>query len=151
MRPYKAVNLDFEARVPVPFSIFPSSYRETDKKESVTTSNHEEVEIQLPQHHRHGREGTQVSSYSAASADPRPRKEKRYSTEEEVFIVREEREDDRYRRPGVRREEYYREELKEQQPRYYPIPTCFLLCSSSTILLSAPGQINTAQTAWDFS
>lgn len=127
MRPYKAVKLDFEARVPIPFSIFPSSYRDAEQKESITTT-HEEVQIELPHHHRPGREGSQYSSHSAASADLPPRREHRYS-EEEVRIVRE-REEDRYRRPGVRREEFYREELKEQQPRYCPIPICFC-CSLS--------------------
>ncbi|KAG8166395.1 hypothetical protein KVR01_002084 [Diaporthe batatas] len=111
-------NLDFEARVPVPFSIFPSSYRDDDKKESgktsTSTTTHEELSLHLP-HHKPGREGSQVSSsYSAAAADLPPRREHTRYSEEEVFVTREE---DRYRRPGVHREEYYREELKEQQPR----------------------------------
>ncbi|ROV93839.1 hypothetical protein VMCG_08807 [Cytospora schulzeri] len=96
--------------------IFPSSYRDgkKDQGSSTTTKTHEELQLQLS-HHKAGREGSQYSSYSA-SADLPPRKEQqhpqRYS-EEEVRITREE---DRYRRPGARREEYYREELKEQQP-----------------------------------
>ncbi|KAI7779637.1 woronin body major protein [Diaporthe eres] len=110
--------MDFEARVPVPFSIFPSSYRDDDKKESgktsTSTTTHEELNLHLP-HHKPGREGSQVSSsYSAAAADLPPRREQHRYSEEEVFVTREE---DRYRRPGVHREEYYREELKEQQPR----------------------------------
>ncbi|KAK1764067.1 hypothetical protein QBC33DRAFT_580571 [Phialemonium atrogriseum] len=88
--PYVA-NLDFEARVPVPFSIFPSSYREA---ETETTQTHEELEIKLP--NQAGREG-QYSSYQA-QADLPPNGG-RYS-EEEVHITREE---DHYRRPGVRR------------------------------------------------
>lgn len=125
MRRHKAVNLDFEARVPVPFSIFPSSYRDDDKKESgktstSTTTTHEELNLHLP-HHKPGREGSQVSSsYSAAAADLPPRREQTRYSEEEVFVTREE---DRYRRPGVHREEYYREELKEQQPRYSQYPS----------------------------
>ncbi|KAI3392184.1 hypothetical protein diail_6102 [Diaporthe ilicicola] len=112
------VNLDFEARVPVPFSIFPSSYRDDDKKESgktsTSTTTHEELNLHLP-HHKPGREGSQVSSsYSATAADLPPRREHNRYSEEEVFVTREE---DHYRRPGVHREEYYREELKEQQPR----------------------------------
>lgn len=130
MRPYKAVNLDFEARVPVPFSIFPSSYRDDDKKESgktsTSTTTHEELNLHLP-HHKPGREGSQVSSYSAAAADLPPRREQNRYSEEEVFVTREE---DHYRRPGVHREEYYREELKEQQPRYsqYPSVSSALPC-----------------------
>lgn len=109
----QAVKLDFEARVPVPFSIFPSAYRDVEQKESVQTT-HEEVKVQLP-HHRPGREGSVYSSHSA-SADRPPRRDQRYS-EEEIRIIRE-REDGRYRQPGVRREEYFHEELKEQQSRY---------------------------------
>lgn len=136
MRPYKAVNLDFEARVPVPFSIFPSSYRDDDKKESgktsTSTTTHEELNLHLP-HHKPGREGSQVSSsYSAAAADLPPRREQHRYSEEEVFVTREE---DRYRRPGVHREEYYREELKEQQPRYSQYPS---VSSALSLPLSTP-------------
>lgn len=89
------------------------------------------MQIKLPHHHHSaaGREGSQYSSHSAHSAPPPRRRDHRYS-EEEIRILSE-REDDRYhRRPAVRREEYIREELKEQQPRYCPIPTCFR-CSLS--------------------
>ena len=139
MRPYKAVNLDFEARVPVPFSIFPSSYRDDDKKESgktsTSTTTHEEVNLHLP-HHKPGREGSQVSSsYSATAADLPPRREQNRYSEEEVFVTREE---DRYRRPGVHREEYYREELKEQQPRYSQYPSVSSALSLPCLLLSPP-------------
>ena len=121
MRPPKAVNLDFEARVPVPFSVFPSSYRDDKKGQGTTTKTHEELQLQLS-HHKAGREGSQYSSYSATADLPSPRKEHhqhRYG-EEEVRITQEE---ERYRRPEPRREEYYREELKEQQPRYYQSPS----------------------------
>ncbi|KAK7972889.1 Woronin body major protein [Apiospora saccharicola] len=48
MAPQEPVaNLDFEARVPVPFSVFPSSYKETAEVET-TTHTHEELEIQPP-------------------------------------------------------------------------------------------------------
>lgn len=142
MRPYKAVNLDFEARVPVPFSIFPSSYRDDDKKESgktsTSTTTHEELNLHLP-HHKPGREGSQVSSHSAAAADLPPRRE-HTRFEEEVFVTREE---DHYRRPGVHREEYYREELKEQQPRYsqYPSVSSALPCLAPTLPLSPPSRV----------
>ncbi|KAI0399086.1 hypothetical protein F4802DRAFT_611156 [Xylaria palmicola] len=97
------VNLDFEARVPVPFSIFPRTYKEASEAETKTTKTHEELEIKLPaKPDKAGREG-QYSSVSASAQLP-PRREERYS-EEEVRITREE---ERYRRPGVHRE-YYEE------------------------------------------
>lgn len=95
------------------------------------------MQVQLPHlhhhhHHKPGQEGqgqglaggSQYSSSSYSATLPPRREDGRY-TEEEIRIIRE-REDDRYRRrPGVHREEYYREELKEQQPRYCPIPILF--------------------------
>ncbi|KJZ75932.1 hypothetical protein HIM_04756 [Hirsutella minnesotensis 3608] len=90
-------NLDFEARVPVPFSIFPSTYRNGESQTSVQT--HEEVDIQLPPKQSAGREG-QYSSYTA-NVDLPPRGETRFS-EEEVRITREE---ERYRRPGFQHEQ----------------------------------------------
>ncbi|KAI0097009.1 hypothetical protein GGR51DRAFT_553276 [Nemania sp. FL0031] len=102
------VNLDFEARVPVPFSIFPRTYKETTEAETKVTKTHEEVEIKLPaKPEKAGREG-QYSSISASAQLPPRRREERYS-EEEVRITREE---ERYRRPGVHHHEYY-EEHKE--------------------------------------
>ncbi|ETS78466.1 hypothetical protein PFICI_10528 [Pestalotiopsis fici W106-1] len=101
-RAHQVGNLDFEARVPVPFSIFPSSYKDDKTAEvETTTQTHQEVQINLPDK-KAGREG-QYSS-SQASVNLPPRREQRYS-EEEVHITREE---ERYRRPGVHRE-YYEE------------------------------------------
>ncbi|KAM4065168.1 woronin body major protein [Hirsutella rhossiliensis] len=98
----KVGNLDFEARVPVPFSIFPSTYR--DSQSQTTTQTHEEVDIQLPSKQPAGREG-QYSSYSA-HVDLPPRGENRYSEEEVRFT----REEERYRRPGSQHEQYVKEE-----------------------------------------
>ncbi|KAK5637008.1 hypothetical protein RRF57_012720 [Xylaria bambusicola] len=101
------VNLDFEARVPVPFSIFPRTYKEAAEAsaQTKTTETHEELEIKLPaKPEKAGREG-QYSSISASAQLP-PRRQERYS-EEEVRITREE---ERYRRPGVHRE-YYEEHI----------------------------------------
>ncbi|KAI1185198.1 hypothetical protein F5B17DRAFT_446160 [Nemania serpens] len=99
------VNLDFEARVPVPFSIFPRTYKEAPEAETTVTKTHEELEIKLPaKPEKAGREG-QYSSISASAQLP-PRREERYS-EEEVHITREE---ERYRRPGAHRE-YYEEHI----------------------------------------
>ncbi|KAK3310855.1 uncharacterized protein B0T15DRAFT_482047 [Chaetomium strumarium] len=90
----EVVNLDFEARVPVPFSVFPSSYREAET--ATQTRIHEEVEIKLPEHA--GREG-QHSSFQAQAHLP-PREEGRFR-EEEVRITREEGHN---RRPGTHEE-----------------------------------------------
>ena len=103
LRVRKVVTLDFEARVPVPFSVFPSTYKETDNKATKTTKTHEEVSVNLPQ--KAGREG-QYSSYQATASRPSR------VTEEEVRITREE---ERYRRPGVH-SEYYREEHRSVPP-----------------------------------
>ncbi|XDG07676.1 hypothetical protein ABKA04_007291 [Annulohypoxylon sp. FPYF3050] len=98
-RAAKVANLDFEARVPVPFSIFPRTYKEAEVE--TTTQTHEEVQIDLPaKPEKAGREG-QYSSISASAQLP-PRREQRFS-EEEVRITREE---ERYRRPGARREHF---------------------------------------------
>ncbi|KAF7559354.1 hypothetical protein G7046_g4797 [Stylonectria norvegica] len=88
------------ARVPVPFSIFPSTYRDTDSQTQTQTTS-EEVEIKLTQKQPAGREG-QYSSYSATAELP-PRGEQRYS-EEEVRITREE---ERYHRPGFEQEQTF--------------------------------------------
>ncbi|KAK9776361.1 putative Translation elongation factor IF5A C-terminal domain-containing protein [Seiridium cardinale] len=94
-------NLDFEARVPVPFSIFPSSYKDDKTAEvQTTTQTHEEVEIKLPEK-KAGREGQYSSSQASVHLPPR-HEQHRYS-EEEVRITREE---ERYRRPGVHHEHY---------------------------------------------
>jgi hypothetical protein len=88
----------------VPFSIFPSSYKEGETQ--TTTETHEEVELKLPEK-KAGREGQYSSSFSATTTLP-PRKETRFS-EEEVRITREE---ERYRRPGTQHhhhEEFYEE------------------------------------------
>jgi len=90
-------NLDFDARVPVPFSIFPSSYRNEDTTE--TTRVRLEGEANLPQpSSRVGREGDE-SRYSSFSASLPHRRDRTRVGEEEVKVY----EEDRTRRP--RREE----------------------------------------------
>ncbi|KAF4989533.1 hypothetical protein FGRMN_9069 [Fusarium graminum] len=92
----KVANLDFEARVPVPFSIFPSTYREAESHTQTATETkvHEEVEIKPAT--EAGREG-QYSSVTVTAEQVPPRGEQRLS-EEEVRITREE---EHYHRPGV--------------------------------------------------
>ncbi|KAL2180976.1 uncharacterized protein P884DRAFT_274825 [Thermothelomyces heterothallicus CBS 202.75] len=104
----QVANLDFEARVPVPFSVFPSSYRESET--ATQTHSHEEVEIKLPQ--LAGREG-QHSSFQAQAHLP-PSGEGRFR-EEEVRITRQE---EHHRRPGIREEFVHREERHRPQPTY---------------------------------
>ncbi|KAK8877285.1 woronin body major protein [Apiospora arundinis] len=99
----KVANLDFEARVPVPFSVFPSSYKETAEVET-TTQTHEELEIQLPPK-KAGRVGQYSSTSVSAQLPPR--------REEEIRITREE---EQYRRPGVHRHEYYEEHRPSKRP-----------------------------------
>jgi hypothetical protein len=84
----------------VPFSVFPSSYREASEQtnnnnttNTTTTKTHEELKLQLPQHA--GREG-QYSSYQAHADRP--------VRQEEVRITREE---ERYRRPGDQHEKKF--------------------------------------------
>ncbi|KAI3335489.1 hypothetical protein F4824DRAFT_489651 [Ustulina deusta] len=115
-RKNRVVNLDFEARVPVPFSIFPRTYKEAAEAsaETKTTETHEELEIKLPaKPEKAGREG-QYSSISASAQLP-PRRQERYS-EEEVRITREE---ERYRRPGVHHEYYEEHSLPQYAPSNY--------------------------------
>ncbi|RYP37564.1 hypothetical protein DL767_002872 [Monosporascus sp. MG133] len=92
LRSTGVANLDFDARVPVPFSVFPSSYKE--KTHEVAEQTHEELEIRLPE--KAGREGQYSSSvHTSVHLPPQPEPE-RFS-EEEVHYTREE---ERYRRPG---------------------------------------------------
>ncbi|KAK5991006.1 Woronin body major protein [Cladobotryum mycophilum] len=108
----QAANLDFEARVPVPFSIFPSTYKDTESK-TATTTIHKEVEIKLPEQQA-GREG-QHSSFSVTTDLPH-RGEQRI--EEEVRITREE---EHYRRPGVHSETFVKEEYRPAPRAEHPL------------------------------
>ncbi|KAM0339936.1 hypothetical protein ACHAPQ_001358 [Fusarium lateritium] len=113
----KVANLDFEARVPVPFSIFPSTYREAESHtQTVTeTKTHEEVEIK-PQPEA-GREG-QYSSVSVTAEQVPPRGEQRLS-EEEVRITREE---EHYHRPGVQDFKHEEEHFTIREEAQRPLP-----------------------------
>ncbi|EKD14263.1 woronin body major protein [Drepanopeziza brunnea f. sp. 'multigermtubi' MB_m1] len=95
------VNLDFDARVPIPFSVFPSSYRSDEvaaaaaaaagTAASNTTQTHVEGEVKLPGHahgqeQRHGRE-----SHLEAFAQQEvrlPARDEQY--QEDVYIHHEE-------------------------------------------------------------
>ncbi|KAK0642699.1 Woronin body major protein [Lasiodiplodia hormozganensis] len=106
------VNLDFEARVPIPFSVFPSSYR-SDAATAEDSQVKVESEVHLSEKaSRVGREGHEgrYSASEAASVAP-SRKEHRF--EEEVRVY----EKDRHR-PSGRREEDIR--IYERDDRRYP-------------------------------
>ncbi|KAI5464560.1 hypothetical protein BGZ63DRAFT_451753 [Mariannaea sp. PMI_226] len=110
---FQVVNLDFEARVPVPFSIFPSTYRDQQSQTQTTTTTtqvQEEVEIKPPKPQA-GREG-QYSSFSATTevVSPQPQREEQRYSEEEVRITREE---ERYRRPGVQQQQQPQQRFEE--------------------------------------
>ncbi|KAM0256721.1 hypothetical protein ACHAQJ_004787 [Trichoderma viride] len=105
----QAANLDFEARVPVPFSIFPSTYKDNEARPQTQTTTHEEVQITLPQHKPAGREGQHSFPQSADLVPHRGE----HRIEEEVRITREE---ESSRRPGSRQSERF---VKEE---FRPIP-----------------------------
>lgn len=93
----------------MPFSIFPSTYKDNEARPQPQTqvSTHEEVQITLPQKKPAGREG-QLSSFPPSTDLAPPRGEHRF--EEEVRITREE---ERYRRPGSRQSErFVKEEFR---------------------------------------
>ncbi|KIW76324.1 woronin body major protein [Fonsecaea pedrosoi CBS 271.37] len=93
--PFRAGNLDFDARVPIPISVFPSTYR-SDASAQETTVTKVEGEVQLPgTSSRVGREDTRFSK-------------------EEVDIS--------YRDNRPRRDQYQREDVRisEERDRRYP-------------------------------
>lgn len=85
----KVARLDFDARVPVPFSVFPSAYKNTEKTEEVKTEEH--ITVQGA-----GREGQQPPPQQPSGPS---RHEERFR--EDIRIT----EDDRRRPARVSREE----------------------------------------------
>lgn len=92
----------------MPFSIFPSTYKDNEAARPQTQiTTHEEVQLTLPQKKPAGREG-QLSSFPPSTELAPPRSEHRF--EEEVRITREE---ERHRRPGSRQSErFVKEEFR---------------------------------------
>ncbi|KAI9832031.1 MAG: hypothetical protein M1819_004575 [Sarea resinae] len=124
------VTLDFDARVPIPFSVFPSSYRSDAVTTEATQVQVEEAEIDLPSRaSRVGREGhAQETSYSSFEASLPPRKDRdrsRYE-QESVNVYEEERPRPRrredFRRPDSRREDFtvYEESDRYRHQERYP-------------------------------
>jgi hypothetical protein len=97
-------NLDFDARVPIPFSVFPSSYRSDAVSE--TTLTRVEGEVNLDHTSRVEREDTRIS---APLPDPRV-----YGKEEVDLHIRDER------RPARRFDDYtsvYEERVDNRYPQ----------------------------------
>lgn len=93
LRDHQGAILDFDARVPIPVSFFPSSY----KNEATTTETRVEGEVRLSGQQGAGRE-EQHSSFTAGLSG----QDQRYS-EEQVRVTREEERYSRPSRPGDRR------------------------------------------------
>ncbi|MCJ1239452.1 hypothetical protein MMC14_007448 [Varicellaria rhodocarpa] len=90
-----SVNLDFDAKVPIPFSVFPSSYRSDAVSETETTRVRVAGEANLPpEASRVGREGHETR-YSSFEASLPGRKDRTVYDKEEVKVY----EEDRSRRP----------------------------------------------------
>ncbi|KAG9554310.1 hypothetical protein KCU97_g19054, partial [Aureobasidium melanogenum] len=82
--------LDFEARVPIPFSVFPSTYR----SDTVTKSTEIKVKEQVNLSSSHGGREGHETRYTSSQAPPSRR------FEEDIRVT----EKDSYRRPGRREE-----------------------------------------------
>ncbi|CAG5185649.1 uncharacterized protein ALTATR162_LOCUS11362 [Alternaria atra] len=121
--------LDFEARVPIPFSVFPSAYRNAELKET-TSVKVEEQEAQFEQQASHGREGHEEihESFSATVLPPPPAPQQQQQhqqqqhqhhdthVKEEVHIYEEER----LRRPQPPQQQFQQapqpQQFHAQQP-----------------------------------
>ncbi|KAJ0296918.1 hypothetical protein COL516b_011132 [Colletotrichum fioriniae] len=133
----KAANLDFEARVPVPFSVFPSTYKEseTQTQTQTVTQTHEELEIKLPEKkpNKPGREESQYSSFTTiAESKPQPPQQQKPPQQQQPLPPRKEqhryeeevRIEEHYHRPGVHYESHnYREEYRPAPPAPAPAPS----------------------------
>ncbi|KAI9777047.1 MAG: hypothetical protein M1839_009098 [Geoglossum umbratile] len=117
------VTLDFDARVPIPFSVFPSSYR-SDAASSSTTQVRVEGEVTLPSHtSRVGREGHESRYYSTSTALPDRRESSRYEDEEVTTRIYEERDRPRRREEyttTVHEEDRYRRREPEVTTSFFP-------------------------------
>ncbi|KAG9804053.1 hypothetical protein KCU68_g22422, partial [Aureobasidium melanogenum] len=95
--------LDFEARVPIPFSVFPSTYR----SDTVTKSTEIKVEEQVNLSSSHGGREGHETRYTSSQAPPSRR------FEEEIRVT----EKDSYRHPGRREENIHTyEEERTSRP-----------------------------------
>jgi len=112
----RTVNLDFEARVPIPFSVFPSSYRSDAVSE--TTQTRVEGEVNFDRTSRVGREDTRIAAstalpdsriYGKEEVDVRARSDDRRQPrrfEDQQTTVYEERVSNRHPEVQLTRERY---------------------------------------------
>ncbi|KAJ5948794.1 hypothetical protein N7454_002101 [Penicillium verhagenii] len=115
-RRLKSVNLDFDARVPIPFSVFPSSYRSDAVSETTQTRVEGEVQFDHSSH---------VEREDTRQAAPLP-DQRVYGKEEVDFRVQEERPAPRrYQDVELTRERYPSHQSSvrfEERPQIYDQP-----------------------------
>ncbi|KAH9869527.1 hypothetical protein IAQ61_006734 [Plenodomus lingam] len=112
--------LDFEARVPIPFSVFPSAYRNAENK--LSTSVKVESEVKVEEQASYGREGHEETheAFSASLHPPPPPHSHDTHVKEEVRIFEEEhrRHPQPPQQPPQHREEVHiHEETRYRQPQ----------------------------------
>ncbi|KAK3355168.1 hypothetical protein B0H65DRAFT_416622, partial [Neurospora tetraspora] len=109
----KTAKLDFEARVPVPFSIFPATYREPEKGVQTHTHVHEKVEVKVtkPAHAaaHHGHEDHHHAPVPPAVHELQPPRVEHRIVEEEVHITVEEELPHVHRAHSVKDEEHHKD------------------------------------------
>ncbi|EGS22922.1 putative woronin body protein [Thermochaetoides thermophila DSM 1495] len=110
-----SVKLDFEARVPVPFSVFPSAYRESETATQTAQATHTEVEIKVPE--KAGRKGQassiEVHAHLPPPPPPAPAPQPEVHAKEEVTEVKVTREEEKHHRPGIQEAHAIHEEFHE--------------------------------------
>ncbi|KAL5120801.1 hypothetical protein ACEQ8H_001282 [Pleosporales sp. CAS-2024a] len=118
-----------QKEVPIPFSVFPSAYRNAHVEESTTTSVHVEGEVQVPQHAQHGGEAHEETheSFSATLGHPPQPAHRDTYVKEEVRITEQERlgRPQHHQTEQVRITEhtrYTQPDHHHQQPQQHPQP-----------------------------
>ena len=145
---FNPVILDFDARVPIPFSVFPSSYRSDAATE--TTRVRVEGEAHLPSGAPHvGREDTETR-YSSFSASLPKGKDRTQYREEEVKVYEEDRDYRQRRSEDVtvyEEEDHYRQsrspEVELSRERYVLIGWIYSRHSYAIYLYACPRKIFT--------
>ena len=102
------------AQVPIPFSVFPSAYRNAENKES--TSVKVESEVKVEQQASHGREGHEETHESFSATVHGPQHQDTH-VKEEVRIYEEERLRRPQPPPQHREEVHIHEQTRYRQPQ----------------------------------